>query len=76
MLPQNVPQAGQIIAYKAKLKDSDARQWQTYTVHEHKGRWSATMIDNISGAFDNDCLFDDYNISDNTVNLNEIIILE
>ena len=76
VLQNKAPQTGQIIAYKAKLKNSDERQWQTYTVHEYKGRWSATIIENTLGAFDNECIFEDFIINGDAVNLNEIIILE
>jgi hypothetical protein len=68
---------GQTIAYKAKLKDSEEREWQTYRVHTHGDRWVARIIINSAGAFDDECLFEDRVISsDDNIPTEKIIILE
>ena len=65
---------GQVIAYKAKLKDSDERQWQTYRVHTHGDKWNARIIINSAGAFDDACIFEEEIITN--VHMDKIIILE
>ena len=64
----------QVIAYKAKLKDSDERQWQTYRVHTHGDKWNARIIINSAGAFDDACIFEEEIITN--VHTDKIIILE